>query len=63
MQIFTHEEFKKPGWIQKLFHKTPQENALIQINNMQAEAEKNIQQISVDNIVDIGNLYEVEPKV
>ncbi len=62
MQIFTQKELKKPGWIQKLFNKTPQENALIQVNNLLAEAENNIQQISVDNIVDIGNLYGVDLK-
>ncbi len=60
--IFKRQELRKPGWIEKIFNKMPHENALIRINNLLADAEKNIQQISIDNIVDIGNTYRVDLK-
>ncbi|MFW5757230.1 MAG: hypothetical protein ACOCYO_00965 [Bacteroidota bacterium] len=60
--IYKHQELKKPGWIEKIFNKLPNENAIIKINNLLAEAGQNIHQISIDNIVDIGNTYRVDLK-
>lgn len=62
MDIYKHKDFLKPNLVQKIFGKTPVENAIIEINNLFASKQKDIEQISIDDIIEIANKYKVNLK-
>ncbi len=62
MDVYRHKDFLKPTMIQKLFGITPTENAMIEINNLFAIYQADIKNVSIDQIIDIGNKYKVDLK-
>lgn len=62
MKIFTRKELIKPNFIQKILKKLPSENAVIEINNLLANNEENIEKVTIDHIIEIGNKYKVNLK-
>lgn len=62
MEIYSLQEFKKPSLMQRLFGKIPMENGMIEINNLLAVHQADIEKISFDNIVDIAEKYKINLK-
>lgn len=62
MEIYKPQELKKPSLIQKLFGKIPTENGLIEINNLFVSNQSDIEQISLDNIIEIAEKYKINLK-
>jgi hypothetical protein len=62
MTIFKEKELKDPTFFQKLFKKQPEENALIEINNLLAKNQDNLMKITLDNILEIGEKYKIDLK-
>jgi hypothetical protein len=62
MEIYKSQELKKPSLIQKLFGKVPTENGLIEINNLFASNQTDIEKISLDNIIEIAEKYKINLK-
>jgi hypothetical protein len=59
MKIYQLKDLKKPNFIQKLFGKVPTENSMIEINNLLAQNQTVIENVSIDQIIDISNKYKV----
>ena len=62
MEIYQPQELKKPSLIQKLFGKVPTENGLIEINNLFASNQTDIEKISLDHIIEIAEKYKINLK-
>lgn len=59
MIIYIPLELKKPNVIQKLFGLIPSENAMIEINNLFANHQSDVEKISFVQISEIANKYKV----
>jgi len=59
MKIFKRKELLQPTFFQRLFKKHPEENVIIEINNILAENESNVLNINLDQIVEIAEKYNV----
>jgi hypothetical protein len=59
MAIYKKKNLLQPTFFQRLFKKQPEENVLIEINNILAENESNILNISLDKIVELADKYNV----
>tara|TARA_B110000114_G_C15039629_1_gene376457 strand:+ start:85 stop:1170 length:1086 start_codon:yes stop_codon:yes gene_type:complete len=62
MEIFKLKPLKEPSFFQKLFKKEPSENAFIEVNNLLAKNQSDIEKISLDNIIEISNKYKTNLK-
>ena len=62
MEIYRPQELKKPNLIQRLFGKIPMENGMIEINNLFATYQTDIEKISLDNIIEIAEKYKINLK-
>ncbi|WP_430936814.1 hypothetical protein [Saccharicrinis sp. 156] len=62
MEIYKPQELKKPSLIQKMFGKVPAENGLIEINNLFASHQTDIEKISLENIVEVAERYKINLK-
>ena len=60
MKIFNLEPLQEPSFLQRLFKIAPSENAIIEVNNLLAENEKNIKSVTVDNIISILGRYKTD---
>ncbi len=56
---FQKKESKRPSFLQRLMKTQPKENALVEINNLLAESQ--LQSITHEQIVAIGQKYKVNP--
>lgn len=59
MSIFTLKELKNPSVIQKLLKRSPKENAIIEINNLLAHNQDNLENLGIDDIERIAKKYKV----
>lgn len=62
MKIFREKELLKPNLFHRIFGKKQKENALIEINNLLAENQDKIRNISLDKILGIAEKYNVDVK-
>jgi hypothetical protein len=60
MTIFKEKELIQPNFIQRILKKQPQENALIEINNLLVINQENLKNISIDNVLEISKKYKVD---
>lgn len=59
MKIYTREQLIEQNFFQKLFHRLPKENALIEINNLLADSQTAIETINLETITAISDKYKV----
>lgn len=59
MNIYETKDLKKPSFFEKLLGKVPTENAMIEINNLFASNQTNIEKVKLDNILSIADKYKV----
>ena len=62
MTIYKEKELENPTFFQKLFKKQPEENALIEINNLLAKNQDNLMKVTLENIIEIGERYKLDLK-
>ena len=62
MEIYKHKALIKPNYIQKIFRKEPSENAVIEINNLFADKQINIDEIQPEQIIGISDKYKINLK-
>lgn len=62
MNIYKEISLHDQNLIQKFFNRLPKENAFIEINNLLALHENNIETITTDKILQIGEKYKVDFK-
>ena len=62
MEIYKPQELKKPGLLQKMIGKAPSENGWIEINNLFATYQTEIEKISLDNIIEVADKYKINLK-
>ena len=58
MEIFKQKELAKSNFIQRLFGIKPSENAFIEINNLFASNQFELERIRIEQIIDIANKYK-----
>jgi len=59
MKIYTREQLIEQNFFQKLFHRLPKENALIEINSLLADSQAAIETINLETITAIADKYKV----
>lgn len=59
MNIYTKEQFINQNFFQKLFHIQPKENARIELNNLLANSQSDIENIKPENINEIAEKYKL----
>lgn len=62
MEIYNLQELLKPNLIQRLLGKIPKENGMIEINNLFATHQEDVEKISLDNIIEIAEKYKIHLK-
>lgn len=62
MNIYNEKPLLKPTFFQRLFSKSQKENAIIEINNLLALYQTDIEKVSLDNIIAISNKYKINLK-
>ncbi len=58
MPVFEPKPLQKPNFLQRLFNRKPSANALIEINNLLADAQQ-IREISTEQVTEIADRYNV----
>jgi hypothetical protein len=59
MKIYTKEQLIEQSFFQRLFHRLPKENALIEINNLLADSQSELEKITPETINNIAEKYKV----
>ncbi len=62
MDIYQIKDLKKPNFLQKVFGKNPIENSIIELNNLFALNQKDLNKISPDQITEIEEKYKINFK-
>ena len=62
MKIYQVENLKSPNFIQKLFGKVPSVNGFIEINNLFAVHQEDINEVKEDDVVAIAEKYRINLK-
>lgn len=60
MKIFKLQPLKEPSFFQRLFRITPSENVVVEVNNLLAKNEADVQQVKVDDIIELSDKYKVD---
>ena len=62
MDLYQKKELKKPNFFQRTFGKMPVENSIIEINNLLALNQKDVLNVSTNQIIEIENRNKINLK-